>query len=132
MNENNNCIYSSTVYKLCSESMYLSTGIKSLLGNGLKFCIQPCKILKEQKKESRARFKRDVCIKYFFSKNTLELKNNSYDPHLYLKSNWEVIEAEPDLEDMMENMFDKIDEEGEKQKIMLQNEQICHVQNRAR
>ena len=53
-------------HNLFDEGTYLPQGIGNVLGKGLKFCVQPREISKEQVTEERERFKRDVRLKYFF------------------------------------------------------------------
>ena len=41
----------------------------------------------------------------------MELEENDYNPKLYIKSDWEPPNAEPDIEDMLDNFFDNFDSE---------------------
>ena len=109
-------IENSKINNLCRDDTCLPSGIDNILGKGLKFCVQPLKLSKEQRTEEKERFKRDVRLKYFVLDDTMELDNREFNTKLYIRSEWQPPIAEPDLEYTTNNMFDKLNKERKKRK----------------
>ena len=79
--------------------------IGSLLGLGLKFCIQSRRPFKDSIREGMDRMRRDVRLKYLFAGSE---ESTEYNPKLYIKSDWEPPIADLDIENRIDDFEQKL------------------------
>ena len=85
-------------HNLCTTSSP-PLGIGSLLGLGMKFCIKTPFPKKNSLDLAFTRFTRDVRLRYFFADNEEKPDTlNPFNPHLYIKSDWEPPAADKGIE----------------------------------
>ena len=79
--------------------------IGSLLGLGLKFCIQSRRPFKDSIRGGIDRMRRDVRLKYLFAGSE---ESTEYNPKLYIKSDWEPPIADLDIENRIDDFEQKL------------------------
>ena len=79
--------------------------IKTLLGLGLKFCIQSRRPFNDSIREDMDRMRRDVRLKHRFAGSDV---STEYNPKLYIKSNWEPPIADLDIENRLDDFEQKL------------------------
>ena len=91
-------------HNLC-KTIAPSENLGSLLGLGLKLCIQSRRSSKKSILEGTERMRRDIRMKYLFCG---EEEENDYNPKLYIKSDWNPLLANNLIEISIDNFEEKL------------------------
>ena len=112
-----NRIKTTGFHNLCT-NLTPPEGIASLLGLGLKFCVQQRKLDDATLEKGLARMKRDVRLKYLFADEDDDF-DADFTKKLYIKSNWQPPWANQKVEQMLEEFGDAMRDKREKKKKTL-------------
>ena len=97
-----NRLNTNSYHNLCTK-LNPPDGIGTLLGLGLKFCIQSRRPINTSIDDTIDRFTRDIRLKYAFAgEDEFEIESNTYNKKLYIKSDWKPPKATPDIENRIQ------------------------------